>query len=129
MKPGDDFMSKCPLCEIDYPHIHFSYDIAEYVDALQSKLEQRIAMEIDEHLKVVSLQEKLDVAVDKFHELDNWAKAYPLDVFPQPDWNKAKELLGSNLLSCISASNMRHVIDGVSNIVQEALNRIGGKNE
>jgi len=64
MKPGDDFMSKCPLCEIDYPHSHFSYDIAEYVDALQSKLEQRIAMEIDEHAKVVSLQAKLDVAVE-----------------------------------------------------------------
>ena len=68
-------MSKCPLCEIDYPHIHFSYDIAEYVDALQSKLEQRIAMEIDEHLKVVSLQEKLDVAVKalrKYATAGNW---------------------------------------------------------
>jgi hypothetical protein len=117
-------MSKCPLCEIEYSHSHFSYDIAEYVETMQSKLEQRIAMEIDEHLKVVKLQAKLDIAVDKLHEIDNWAKAYPLEVFPEPDWQKAKELLGSNLLTCISASNMRHVIDGVSSIVQEALKRL-----
>ena len=75
------------------------------------------------------LKAKLDIAVDKFHELDNWAKAYPLDVFPEPDWNKAKELLGSNLLSCISASNMRHVINGVKDIVENALAEIEGIGE
>jgi hypothetical protein len=55
-------MIKCPLCDLTTGHSHFSYDIAKYVDDLQAKLEQRIAMEIDEHTKVVSLQAKLDVA-------------------------------------------------------------------
>jgi len=63
----------------------------------------------------------LEIAVTALVKVDNWAKAYPLDVFPEPDWQKAKKLLGSNLLSCISASNMRHVIKGVKDIVTNAL--------
>ena len=91
-------MSKCPLCEIDYPHIHFSYDIAEYVDALQSKLEQRIALEIDDHLKVVELQAKLDVAVEGMKK----ARAEVVQYYPPHEYTLE--------------------------IIEEALNRIGGMN-
>ena len=45
------------------------------------------------------------------------------DVFPEPDFAKAHELLqaGGMTLDAISASNMRHVISGVREIVEEGL--------
>jgi regulator of replication initiation timing len=71
-------MIKCPLCDLTTGHSHFSYDIAEYVDKLQTKLEQRIALEIDEHLKVVELQAKLDVAVEALgHARTEVVQYYP----------------------------------------------------
>lgn len=71
-----------------------------------------------------ALRAKLDEAKEALDKVNDWARAYPLDIFPEPDWHKAKELLGSNLLSCVSASNMRHVINGVKNIVEGALQKL-----
>jgi len=64
--------------------------------------------------------EELEAALVK---IDNWAKAYPLEVFPEPDFKKAAEVLKSAglTLDAISASNMRHVINGVKDIVEQAL--------
>jgi uncharacterized coiled-coil protein SlyX len=55
--------------------------------------------------------------------IDNWAKAYPLKVFPEPDFKKVAEVLkaaGLNL-DAVSASNMRHVISQVKDITETAL--------
>lgn len=51
-------------------------------------------------------------------------EAYPLSVFPEPNFKKARELLeaGGIALDWISASNMRHVVEGVRNL---ALNGLG----
>ena len=56
-------------------------------------------------------------------KIDSWAKAYPLKVFPEPDFKKANKVLKAAGLSlnAISASNMRHVINGVNNILEQAL--------
>lgn len=54
---------------------------------------------------------------DEFQRfLDNWAEAYPLDVFPSPDFKRVNEVLTAAGLSldCVSAANMRHVIRRVS---------------
>jgi hypothetical protein len=59
---GDDFMNKCPLCEIDYPHSHFSYDIAEYVDACKSVLADAETQRDMYDAEVDRLQAMLDVA-------------------------------------------------------------------
>jgi hypothetical protein len=42
-------------------------------------------------------------------------------VFPEPDWAKAARVLKENgmTLDAISASNMRHVLDGVRRIIRE----------
>ena len=72
---------KCPLCDITTGHSHFSYDIAEYVDALQSKLEQRIALEIDDHLKVVELQAKLDRFTDRLNWVIRNEKSYGRETY------------------------------------------------
>ena len=64
--------------------------------------------------------EKLEAAL---HLIAEWSKAYPLQVFPEPDLTKARTLLeaGGITLDAVSASAMRHVIEGVGKIAREAL--------
>jgi hypothetical protein len=52
-----------------------------------------------------------------------WSEAYPLDIFPEPDFGKANEVLNAAGISlgAISASNMRHVVEGVGKIARAAL--------
>ena len=56
-------------------------------------------------------------------QIESWSRAYPLSVFPEPDFAKAAELLkaGGMTLDAISASNMRHVITEVGEIARNAL--------
>lgn len=60
---------------------------------------------------------------DVLERLHSWANAYPVRVFPEPDFGRAQELLqaGGMSLDAISASNMRHVLDGVRELVAEGL--------
>jgi len=53
-------------------------------------------------------------------EILNWINAYPLDLFPEPDLKKAAKVLKENgmTLDAISASNMRHVLDGIEKIIR-----------
>ena len=52
-----------------------------------------------------------------------WSEAYPLAVFPEPDFKRARELLeaGGMTIDAVSASCMRHVVEGVGKIAREAL--------
>lgn len=63
-----------------------------------------------------------DTANEKLHRIAQWAEAYPLKVFPEPDLKKARALLesGGMTLDAVSASAMRHVLSGVKNIVGDA---------
>ena len=60
---------------------------------------------------------------EALERLDQWAKAYPLSAFPEPDFKQARELLkaGGMTIDAISASNMRHVINQTQEIVSAAL--------
>lgn len=64
--------------------------------------------------------DKLETALER---IDTWAKAYPLEVFPKPDLKKAAEVLKASgmTLDAISADAMRHVLDGIKEIVIEAM--------
>jgi hypothetical protein len=75
---------------------------------------------------IAASEDKLARATEALERIDQWAKAYPLDVFPEPDWKKARKLLedGGMTLDAISASNMRHVVKGVGAIVTDALKEI-----
>jgi len=70
-----------------------------------------------------------DPRVERLEEalwrIDQWSQAYPLEVFPEPDWNKARQLLeaGGMTLDSVSAGAMRHVVSGVGKIAREALSR------
>lgn len=72
--------------------------------------------------------ERLEMENDRYHEglyqVSEWAKAYPLKVFPEPtDWKGIDKVLSNHgySLSCISASNMRHVVTKVGEIADAAL--------
>lgn len=68
-----------------------------------------------------------DDETDRYREalerIVQWSEAYPLDVFPEPDFAKARELLaaGGIMIDAVSASCMRHVIRGVGEIARKAL--------
>lgn len=64
--------------------------------------------------------ERMSEALEKIAQ---WARAYPLSVFPEPDFARAHEVLSAAgmTLDAISASNMRHVITQVQAIVDAAM--------
>ena len=64
---------------------------------------------------------ELAAAQDKLHRIRQWCEACPVAFFPEPDWQKAQRVLsrhGMNL-DAISASAMRHVLDGIRKIIEE----------
>jgi hypothetical protein len=70
--------------------------------------------------------EELEAALQRIVQ---WSEAYPLDIFPEPDWKKARSLLeaGGITLDAVSAHCMRHVIEGVGKIAGAALDKDAGK--
>jgi len=87
--------------------------------ALQAMAKANLLLENELKAK----DERIDKMENALRQIDTWAKAYPLNVYPKPDLKKAAEVLkasGMNLDS-ISADNMRHVLDGIKDIVREAL--------
>jgi len=62
---------------------------------------------------------QIEEMTDKLHKIRQWTEAYPLDVFPEPDFKKATKALKENgmTIDAISASNMRHVLTGIKNIL------------
>lgn len=64
-----------------------------------------------------------DLLEEALQRIVQWSEAYPLVVFPEPDWKKAADLLraGGLSLDSISATAMRHVVEGVGGIAREAL--------
>ena len=73
-----------------------------------------------------TIEEHVNEAVEK---ITDWKdKAYPLDIFPEPDLKRAHELLtaGGMSLDVVSASAMRHALNRVCEILAACLK---GQNE
>jgi hypothetical protein len=81
------------------------------------------------------IEDKLQARINELEEYNarlentleriaNWTRAYPIDVFPEPDWERVREVLAAGGISidCVSASNMRHVVDGIAKIIEEVTN-------
>lgn len=66
---------------------------------------------------------EIDQLRDALRRVVQWSNAYPQNIFPEPDFEKAAEVLKAHgmTLDAISASCMRHVIDGVGSIAKESL--------
>ena len=66
--------------------------------------------------------EKICDLEDTLHSIKNWCQAYPETAFKEPtkeDWKTAARVLKENGLTidAISASNMRHVLKGIQEII------------
>jgi len=86
-------------------------------------------------LKLAGETEELSVKNDRLREalqkIIDWADAYPVDVFPEPDLEYVARALkqaaestdthGPISLDCVSASNMRHCLKGAKRIARAAL--------
>lgn len=70
-----------------------------------------------------ALTRERDALREALQRIEQWGRAYPLSVFPEPDFGKAREALEAAglTLDAVSASNMRHVVRGVSEIARAAL--------
>jgi hypothetical protein len=73
--------------------------------------------------EINALRDQNERLRNALEQIEQWAKAYPLSVFPEPDLTKARALLdaGGLTLDAISASAMRHVLSGIREIVRDAL--------
>lgn len=80
--------------------------------------------------QICNPEKALEVANDRIADLEealrkiaNLADAYPIEVFPEPDWKKSNEVLNAAGLSLsrISAANMRHVVTRVADIAKSVL--------
>lgn len=69
--------------------------------------------------------DEYEMLQDKLYPIEAWCRAYPIRSFQEPDWKEVEQKLGKNLLSRVSASNMRHVVDGIQRIITADEDRHG----
>ena len=88
----------------------------ETVGKLQAQVEDLTDQVYDLVMKNERVRETLE-------QIQTWVRAYPVKVFPEPDFKEAHEALQSAGLSLdeVSASNMRHVLSGVDRIIKQVL--------
>lgn len=69
------------------------------------------------------LARKLAVYEQCLIEIQSWVKAYPTEVFPEPDMVQVKGILEAAGLSldAVSASNIRAALSGIRTLVDVAL--------
>jgi len=89
------------------------------IDMLEEATE-RLGEQAGEIKKLETRNEKFEVSLIA---VLNWAKAYPIEVFPEPDMKFASQLLeaGGMTVGAISASAMRHLLKRITEIVNESL--------
>jgi hypothetical protein len=69
--------------------------------------------------------DRLDDLLEALQRIESWADAYPLDIFPEPDWVKVVELLkaGGITLDAVAAAFMRHALESVGKIARDAMGK------
>jgi len=77
---------------------------------------------IDPDASTIELHPKLieaEQAIETLERIKQWCEAYPLSIFPEPDWDKVRQGLESVgiTVDSVSASNMRHVVTGIKNLI------------
>lgn len=77
----------------------------------------------DSLTELYALEDRIDTLEEALRRIVEWCAAYPVEIFPEPDWVKVRALLeaGGITLGSVAASNMRHVLDGINVIAREAL--------
>lgn len=78
---------------------------------------------VEGNAAVMAMVAEIERLTEALMKIEQWSRAYPLAIFPEPDMAKARALLaaGGMSLDAVSASAMRHVVDGVGEIARRAL--------
>ena len=76
--------------------------------------------------QATAFAELMEAMEEALEQIDSWSRAYPLKIFPEPDFAKAHEVLkaAGMTIDAISASAMRHAVEGVGDIARKALARL-----
>jgi multidrug resistance efflux pump len=99
----------------------------EQVASLQASIarlrEQVASLQATSGYESSIAQVQIERLEEALRRIDDWSKAYPLSVFPEPDLERAAHVLKANgmTLDAISAFTMRHCIEGVGKIARDAL--------
>ena len=90
-------------------------------EVMISVIDDKINELVDE--ETAALKRENERYTDVLERIVDWSRAYPIDVFPEPDLKKAHAVLKANgmTLDAISASSMRHVVAGVGKMAKDAL--------
>lgn len=116
-----DAVSRAEAAEAELTHIDAILARRRALEDIPSRVD-KILRTIDVASVCDTAEAQLSAAREALEQIDKWAKAYPLKVFPEPDFDKAAHVLkdAGMTLDAISASNMRHVLEGVQKIVAAA---------
>lgn len=117
-EPDNQLICCCPLC---------GEDIVVGSDTEEAECPNCIYQfrtpwgRVQDFLKAQELITENAKLKDKLGRILKWVQAYPLQVFPEPDLKAAAKVLKENGLSLdqISASSMRHVLNGIKPIIKE----------
>ena len=87
---------------------------------LQKKVNLLPETEVAVH--IAELQERVAELEERHRQVIDWCNAYPLDIFSEPDMKRVHVVLKDNgmTLDGVSASNFRHVLEGVRRILERA---------
>jgi hypothetical protein len=98
-------------------------DIVERLRNVQKDWDPRLTILSGAAGEIERLRAERDELLAVLHQIQSWSEAYPLTVFPKPDYEKARQLLeaGGMTLDRISADCMRHVVEGVGEIARAAI--------
>lgn len=119
----------CRYCGKTLTTADFSDRCNPPCNATQSELE-KTQLELKAKLNLIKECDALRAENERLKEaielLQNWVKAYPLDMFPEPDLKLARKLLtdGGVSYDALNVYSMRHVINGVGRIIDEALKEV-----
>jgi len=71
----------------------------------------------------MSQEEEAEKLREALWKIAQWARAYPVSMFSEPDLRRAAELLkaGGITLDAVSGTVARHVVEGIGKIANEAL--------
>lgn len=91
-------------------------ETTERLDRVDTALARQLGQSIETNAR---LHEQL---AHLRREIEQWANAYPLPAFPEPDMRKAARFLreGGITLDAVTASNIRHVLKRVLEIMNKA---------
>jgi UDP-N-acetylglucosamine 2-epimerase len=75
------------------------------------------------HPELNRLKNKVEKIEESLNEIIRWEDAYPVDMFPEEDIEKAREILKENGISLtnLMVHSMRHVVTRCAEIARKAM--------